>query len=292
VNLESALAVSSDTFFYKIGEQILTERGYAPILENEVRKFGLGSPTNILNSIESGNLFDCEFCVPVPTQTPTPTLTPTPTATQSCPNIIQTISVGTGPFFILFDEVNEYMYVINETSDNVSVIDINDYSVISTIPVGNQPRGGALSNDSKLLYVTNFADDTISVINPLTLTVLSTIPVGNSPFGLTYDTVNEVLYVAEYNAGTVSSIPVSTIVNTYATGTRPIQPAFNENNLQVYVPNSISSTVVTIDTIKGITASTITMPSGSLPRYCLYVPINNTVYTILNGTDSLLNLEK
>lgn len=47
VNVEAALAVSSDTFFYKIGEQILTERGYAPILEQEIRKFGLGSPTNI-----------------------------------------------------------------------------------------------------------------------------------------------------------------------------------------------------------------------------------------------------
>jgi len=47
VDVEAALAVSSDTFFYKIGEQILTERGYAPILENEVRQFGLGSPTNI-----------------------------------------------------------------------------------------------------------------------------------------------------------------------------------------------------------------------------------------------------
>ena len=47
VDVESALAVSSDTFFYKIGEQILTERGYAPILENEIRSFGLGSPTNI-----------------------------------------------------------------------------------------------------------------------------------------------------------------------------------------------------------------------------------------------------
>jgi len=250
----------------------------------------LGSPTNTLQSIESGNLFDCKFCSPVPTVTPTSTITPTPTPTQSCPNIIQTISVGTGPFFILFDEVNEYMYVINETSDNVSVIDINNYSVISTISVGNQPRGGALSNDSKLLYVTNFADDTISVINPLTLSVISTIPTGLSPFGLTYDTVNEVLYVAEYDGGTVSSIPVNTIVNTYTTGTRPIQPAFNENNLQVYVPNSISNTVVTIDTIKGITASTITMPSGSLPRYCLYVPINNTVYTILNGTDKVITI--
>jgi YVTN family beta-propeller protein len=250
----------------------------------------LGSPTNILESIESGNLFDCEFCSPVPTATPTPTVTPTPTATQSCPNIIQTISVGTGPFFIVFDEVNEYMYVINETSNNVSVIDINDYSIVSTISVGLQPRGGVLSNDSKLLYVSNFSADTISVINPLTLTVLSTIPVGDGPYGLTYDTVNEVLYVAEYNDGTVSSIPVSTIVNTYTTGTRPIQPGFNENNLQVYVPNSLSDTVVSIDTIKGITASTITMPSGSLPRYCLYVPTNNTVYTVLNGTNQVITI--
>ena len=32
VNIEDALAVSSDAFFYKIGEQILTQRGYKPIL--------------------------------------------------------------------------------------------------------------------------------------------------------------------------------------------------------------------------------------------------------------------
>jgi penicillin-binding protein 2 len=47
VAVEEALAVSSDSFFYKIGEQILTERGYKPILEEQVRLFGFGSPTNI-----------------------------------------------------------------------------------------------------------------------------------------------------------------------------------------------------------------------------------------------------
>ena len=47
VNVEEALAVSSDTFFYKIGEQILTERGYQPILEQQIRLFGFGSPTNV-----------------------------------------------------------------------------------------------------------------------------------------------------------------------------------------------------------------------------------------------------
>ena len=47
VDVEEALAVSSDTFFYKIGEQILTERGYQPVLEAEVRRFGFGSLTNV-----------------------------------------------------------------------------------------------------------------------------------------------------------------------------------------------------------------------------------------------------
>ena len=47
VDIEAALAVSSDVFFYKIGEEILTERGYQPVLESEIRRFGFGSLTNI-----------------------------------------------------------------------------------------------------------------------------------------------------------------------------------------------------------------------------------------------------
>jgi penicillin-binding protein 2 len=47
VDVEAALAVSSDAFFYKIGEEILTERGFQPVLEKEIRRFGFGSPTNI-----------------------------------------------------------------------------------------------------------------------------------------------------------------------------------------------------------------------------------------------------
>jgi penicillin-binding protein 2 len=47
VNVVTALAVSSDVFFYKIGEQIFTERGNKPVLEEQVRLFGFGSPTEI-----------------------------------------------------------------------------------------------------------------------------------------------------------------------------------------------------------------------------------------------------
>lgn len=47
INVVSALAISSDVFFYKIGEQIFTQRGNRPVLEEQVRLFGFGSPTEI-----------------------------------------------------------------------------------------------------------------------------------------------------------------------------------------------------------------------------------------------------
>jgi penicillin-binding protein 2 len=47
VNVEDALAVSSDTFFYRIGENIMIRNDRAPILQAEVERFGFGADTGI-----------------------------------------------------------------------------------------------------------------------------------------------------------------------------------------------------------------------------------------------------
>jgi penicillin-binding protein 2 len=47
VDVETALAVSSDSFFYRIGELIMTRNNYQPVLQEEVRKFGFGSDPGI-----------------------------------------------------------------------------------------------------------------------------------------------------------------------------------------------------------------------------------------------------
>jgi len=47
VDVETALAVSSDAFFYRIGELIMTRNNYQPVLQDEVRKFGFGSDPGI-----------------------------------------------------------------------------------------------------------------------------------------------------------------------------------------------------------------------------------------------------
>ncbi len=47
VDVETALAVSSDAFFYRIGELIMTENDYEPILQEQVELFGFGADTGI-----------------------------------------------------------------------------------------------------------------------------------------------------------------------------------------------------------------------------------------------------
>lgn len=47
VDVETALAVSSDAFFYRIGEMIMVENDYGPVLQEQVRLFGFGADTGI-----------------------------------------------------------------------------------------------------------------------------------------------------------------------------------------------------------------------------------------------------
>jgi penicillin-binding protein 2 len=47
VDVETALAVSSDAFFYRIGEQLMFQNDNAPILQEQVRLFGFGADTGI-----------------------------------------------------------------------------------------------------------------------------------------------------------------------------------------------------------------------------------------------------
>jgi penicillin-binding protein 2 len=47
VNVEEALAVSSDTFFYRIGELIMQRNQSLPVLQQHVREFGFGRDTGV-----------------------------------------------------------------------------------------------------------------------------------------------------------------------------------------------------------------------------------------------------
>src|SRR5438128_10889400 len=66
-------------------------------------------------------------------------------------------------------------YVANQSSNNVSVIDVATQTVVATIAVGSAPR--SVTASASRVYVANSGTGTVSVIDPSTHTVVSTITV-------------------------------------------------------------------------------------------------------------------
>ena len=120
---------------------------------------------------------------------------------------VSTITVGTNPTFVTFDTNRRRLYVVNNGSNNISVIDTIATSptfmtVIATIPVGTNPTSiTALRNGAKA-YVSNCGSNTVSVIDATSLAVVKTINTGTCPIWLTSPTDSSRVIVGVQGAGT------------------------------------------------------------------------------------------
>jgi YVTN family beta-propeller protein len=109
------------------------------------------------------------------------------------------------------------IYVTNEGSDNVSVINRQSDEVTTTIMVGKNPRGIAVSRGGRRLkvYVANSGSNSISVIDPSTNRIENEIPIrfGNEPEGIAVATTSsskEFVFVANFGSNNVSVIDATT----------------------------------------------------------------------------------
>jgi YVTN family beta-propeller protein len=102
---------------------------------------------------------------------------------------------------------NGNLYVANEGSYTVSVIDGSTNTVIKNIRVGWSPLGVAFDPANGNIYV---ASGTVSVIDGSTNTVIKDIPVGLQPTAVVFDSGSGNIYVANQYSHTVSVIDGST----------------------------------------------------------------------------------
>jgi len=99
--------------------------------------------------------------------------------------------VGTTPEGVAVTPDGAFVYVANQGSDNVSVIDTSTNievdvdgdpnNGITRIPVGDVPLGTAVTPDGAFVYVANVNSDNVSVIDTSTNTVTDTVAVGDAP---------------------------------------------------------------------------------------------------------------
>ena len=148
------------------------------------------------------------------------------------------VTVGTTPFALAADPTNERIYVANQGSANVSVL--QGTTVITTIPVGQSPAAVAVNPVKDYVYVANSGDDTVSIIHDLA--VVQTVAVGHVPGDIAVNPVNGRVYVVN-NGAPGHSGSLSVLQDAQAT---PVATALEGNDLRAVDVNPRSSYIYVI----------------------------------------------
>lgn len=188
------------------------------------------------------------------------------------------VTVDSYPIGVAVNPVTKRIYVTNEFSNTISVIDGTTDKVSDTIELGSFPYGVAVNPFNDRVYVTNRGSNTVTVIDSPTNTKLSDIPVGSSPVGIAVNPSSNWIYVTNINSGTVSVIDGITnkVTNTIPVGKAPYGVAVNPLTNKIYATNIQSNTVSVID--GSINKVIATIPVGKSPVGVSANTINNMIY--------------
>jgi YVTN family beta-propeller protein len=163
------------------------------------------------------------------------------------PAIAKRIPVGLGPGSLRF--VGSSLFVANQKSSSVSVIDTNTDTVTATANVGGAPHGLVDTPDSSRVLVANEASGTVSVLSASGGVIGGEIAVGARPQRIHITDDGRRAYVPNEDSGTVSVIDLSTlqVIDTITVGSGPT--SLDIANGKVYVAN-LSSNNVSVITIQ------------------------------------------
>jgi YVTN family beta-propeller protein len=199
-------------------------------------------------------------------------------------NFLGQISTGSGPSAEAVNPVTNKIYVANQNSNSVSVIDGATESVSATVTVGNSPSAVALNPVTNKIYVANSASGTVTVINGADNTT-ATVTVGSNPVGLAVNTVSNKIYVANKNDNSVTVINgADNSTATVTAGTGPMAAAVNAASNKIYVANFGSNNVTVIN---GADNSTATVAAGTGPAAVAVNAVTNTIYVANENSNNV-----
>ena len=185
------------------------------------------------------------------------------------------------------------VFVTNEKSNNVTVIDAASQKVLATIPVGERPRGIAVGRDGRRVFVANSNSNNVSVIDAKSLQVIDTLPAGIDPEGITLDRSGR-LYAVNENDSAVTVIDVSKreIVKRLEVGTEPETAVLSPDGRWVVVSNETSNEIHLIDTTSATIVGKVSVPRN--PRGMRFTADSRQLYVASEQAHviSVIDVEK
>jgi YVTN family beta-propeller protein len=149
------------------------------------------------------------------------------------------------------------LYVAENLTGKVAVVDLGARQVITKIPVGEYPYDCEISSDGSRVYVSNWGSRSVAVIDPASNQVVNNIPVGDHPNDLELTRDGKTLYVANANSNTVSVVDTAQMkeIEAISTALHPKSPigstpnalALSPDEKTLYIANADNNDLAVID---------------------------------------------
>jgi YVTN family beta-propeller protein len=205
------------------------------------------------------------------------------------------------------------IYVTNERSGDLSVIDSTTHEVVSTVPLGKRPRGIHASPDGKFIYVALSGSpiagpgvdestlppadknaDGIGVFDVAQGKLIGMIKSGSDPEEFDISPDGKLLYVSNEDTAGVSVLDLATekIVASLPTGEEPEGVTMSPNGKYVFATSEDAGTIYKIDAAANKVVSSLKV--GRRPRTIACMPDNTLAWVNAenDGTVVLVNTEK
>ncbi|MDY6874650.1 MAG: PKD domain-containing protein [Chloroflexota bacterium] len=162
------------------------------------------------------------------------------------------ISVGQFPMWLTGTPGDNRIFVANEYSDSVSIMDQQTYTVLDTISVGDGPRCIAVASDLQRGYTVNNGSCDVSVIDLQTNGVIATLAVGAHPEAIAISSNTGLAYVVANTPGKIVLIDTSTnqVADWFHIGRQPqavVAIATSPSGQYLYVVDSLGRALYTVD---------------------------------------------
>jgi len=143
------------------------------------------------------------------------------------------------------------LFISNEDSAQVSVLEIGTGAILGTIPVGHEPEGVRVSPNGKWVLVTSETDSTVSIIDSSSLKVLKTVHVGLRPRDVAFTPDSKAAYVSGEGDASLSRVPIPsgepvTRLLQLSQTARPMGVVFDAAHKRVYVSTGRGGTVAVV----------------------------------------------
>lgn len=187
---------------------------------------------------------------------------------------VVTVPVGTNPQAVAVNPLTNKIYVANQQSGNVTVIDGTNNSTV-TVAAGSGASDVAVNTVTNKIYVANIFAGTVSVIDGTTNATV-TVGVGNSPKDIAINAITNKIYVANQSSNSVTVINGADNTTTaIAVGADPRTVVVNPVTNKIYV-TARDSNYVTVINGETNSAKTINIETGA--DIASVNPVTNKIY--------------